>query len=69
MSKKKPKNEVTTLLIKLASIAVHADEMLSPDGHHFDKEVIRSLLTDSEVRAFLDAKENQVYLPLKRNKR
>ena len=55
-----------TLLIKLGSIAVHAEEMLSPGGHPFDRDAIKSLLTDPEVRAFLDDKEMAVYLPVKR---
>jgi hypothetical protein len=56
----------TTLCIKLASIAVHAEELLSPTGHEFDREAIQGLLRDPQVRELLDAKENQVFLPRKR---
>lgn len=52
--------------IKLASIAVHAEEMLSIGGHDFDRQAILGLLQDPEVRAILDAKENAVFLPVKR---
>ena len=34
------------LLVKLGSIAVHAAEYISPDGHPFDKNAIQSLLDD-----------------------
>jgi len=58
---------MSSLLIKLGSIAVHAEELLSPDGREADKSALLGLLADSEVRVFLDAKENAVYLPLKRH--
>ncbi len=54
-----------TLTIKLASIAVHLDEMLSADGHDFDRLTIRSLLDDAEVSAWLD-RIDPVLLPVKR---
>jgi hypothetical protein len=53
-----------TLLSKLGSIAVHAEEMSSPKGHAFDLIAIRSLLADSEVVAWVKAMD--VYLPQKR---
>lgn len=55
-----------SLVVKLASIAVHAEEMLSPNGHYFDRETIKSLLNDLEVRGFLDDPANAAFLPLKR---
>lgn len=55
-----------TLVIKLASIAVHAEELFSADGREADKAAIEGLLQDHEVREFLDANENRVFLPLKR---
>lgn len=57
-----------SLTIKLASIAVHAEELFSPDGHELDKGSIEGLLRDPEVRAFLDDPKNAVLLPLKRKK-
>lgn len=58
---------MNTLLIKLASIAVHVEELLDPKrGHEFDQHALNGLLQDPEVRAFLDDKNNAVFLPLKR---
>lgn len=54
--------------IKLASIAVHAEEMLSAGGHDFDRVAILSLLSDPDIRGFLDDPENAVFLPVKRAK-
>ncbi len=58
-----------TLLAKLGSIAVHADELLSPSaaavrGHEHDKIAIRGLIDDPEVQEWL--KTMTVFLPVKR---
>lgn len=37
------------LLAKLASIAVHADEYLSPDGHPLDRDALLAGVRDPEV--------------------
>ena len=55
-----------SLLGKLGSIAVHADELLSPDNHHFDRMAMVSLLNDSEVQAWIKAMHDQALLPVKR---
>lgn len=55
-----------TLWLKLGSIAVHAEELLSADGREADKQAILGLLADAEVRRFLTAPANQVLLPRKR---
>ena len=55
-----------SLVVKLASIAVHVEEARSSDGHHWDWATIDSLLTDPEVRGFLDDKANAAFLPVKR---
>lgn len=60
------KNSRSSLLLKLASIAVHAEELLSPDGREADRQAILGLLADPEVRKFLDDKINAALLPLKR---
>ena len=57
---------MNTLLIKLGSLAVHIEELLSSKGNIVDKNAIEILLADTEVREFLDKKENQVFLPVKR---
>lgn len=56
-----------TLLMKLGSIAVHADELLSADGHDFDRVAIRSLLSDPEVEAFVADMTAKALLPVKRS--
>lgn len=53
-----------SLLVKLGSIAVHADEMISPDGREVDKHTLRNLLDDADVVKWIE--ENKVYLPRKR---
>lgn len=53
-----------TLVAKLGSIAAHAEEMLSTDGHAFDAFALRSLLGDAEVITWLRA--NRALLPVKR---
>ena len=53
------------LAVKVASIIVHADELTGIEGHSFDKEAIRSLLSDEEVQGFLASFPNGL-LPVKR---
>ncbi len=53
-------------VIKLAAIAVHAEELLSDDGRGADRSAILGLLADHDVRVVLDDPANGVYLPLKR---
>lgn len=55
------------LLCKLASIAVHADEMLSADGHEMDRLAISTLLCDLEVRDWLKAMTSAALAPRKRH--
>ena len=56
-----------TVLIKLGSIAVHADEFLSSDGSHFDAEAIRGLVADPEVADWLKQMDAMAFLPKKRS--
>lgn len=55
-----------TLAMKLGSIAVHADELLSPTGHEFDHVVLKGLLQDPEIVAWI--KSMGPLLPVKRSK-
>lgn len=55
-----------SLLVKLGSIAVHTEEMLSPSGHGFDKIAIQQLLDDVEVKQWLNAMDKLALLPQKR---
>lgn len=56
----------TALLSKLASIAVHADELLSDDGHAFDKAALQSSLQDAEVARWLEQMTGASLAPRKR---
>lgn len=40
-----------SLLAKVGSILVHADELLSADGHEFDSAAMRALIADADVKA------------------
>jgi hypothetical protein len=55
------------LLCKLGSIAVHADEATSKQGHPFDLTAIRGLLDDDEVQEWLKQMDKLSMLPKKRN--
>lgn len=52
---KGPLHPSVSLLSKLGSIAVHADELTSASGHHNDAIALRGLLADSEVNRWLEA--------------
>lgn len=54
------------LIVKLGSAAVHADELLSSDGHEFDKVALQGLLDDPEVKTWLEAMTKMGMLPVKR---
>ena len=51
------------LLCKLGSIAVHAAELTSPDGHAFDRAAMLSVLSDPEVVGWLAAMDAAALLP------
>jgi hypothetical protein len=57
------------LLVKLGSIVVHVDEMLSPLGHGYDKLTVQASLQDPEVREWIAEMTRQALLPVKRGKR
>ena len=59
-------NPTPAMLVKLGSIVVHADEMLSPTGHAFDRVALTTLLADAEVRAWLAEMEVRALIPLRR---
>ena len=52
------------LLSKIGSIVVHADELLSPKGHVYDKTVFQQLLNDPDVQMWI--KQMGPLLPQKR---
>lgn len=62
--------------IKLASLAVHAEEYFDNaqsiekakrEASRFDHDSIRGLLSDPQVREVLDDPANEVFLPVKRD--
>lgn len=55
-----------TLLCKLGSLMVHAEEYLSPNGHDVDKAAIEQLLADPEVQQWRAEMERAAMLPVKR---
>jgi hypothetical protein len=60
-------NPPPSLLSKLASIAVHADELTSEHGHSFDKVALQSAINDPEVKTWIDAMTAAAMAPRKRN--
>ena len=55
-----------TILVKLGSIAVHVDEMLSDNGHPFDDIAVHSLLSDPELIDWMALMDAAGFLPKKR---
>jgi hypothetical protein len=69
MANNNPLQPTLVMLIKLGSIAVHADEITEDEGHAahaFDMVALRQLIDDPEVKAWI--KEMGAYLPLKRTR-
>jgi hypothetical protein len=67
MSKKGVELPVTLAEIKVASIVIHAQELLSSDGREADKAAMLPLLKDSDVLEWLK-KFDPALLPVKRRK-
>lgn len=63
---REPLKPSVTLLVKLGSIIVHADELVSPNGHHFDGVALQQLLEDEEVKTWITAMDKMAFLPKKR---
>jgi hypothetical protein len=61
-----PLKPALPLLVKLGSLAVHIEEMLSPAGHEYDRAAIDTLLTDPEVTTWMAAMGKMGFLPVKR---
>ena len=54
------------LLVKLGSVAVHTEELLSAKGHDFDRAALGTLLTDQEVQEWIGQMTKLAMLPVKR---
>lgn len=57
-----------SVLIKLGSALVHAEELLSPGGHVADKQAFDSLMQDRELREWMDAMDRATFLPVRRDR-
>lgn len=55
-----------SLLCKLGSIVIHADEITSPGAHEFDRSALHTLLADPEVKEWLTQMDQMAFLPKKR---
>lgn len=55
------------LLVKLGSIARHAQELTSPHGHHYDGIALANLLDDADVVAWMQDMDAAALLPVLRN--
>lgn len=55
-----------SLLVKLGSIAVHAEEFLSPGGHQFDRAALDGLFQDHAVRGWIEQMTRLALLPVRR---
>lgn len=54
------------LLARLGSIIVHAQELISDNGHAFDKDAFIALLDDSEVHEWMQEMDKLALLPKRR---
>lgn len=61
-----PLKPSTPLLIKLGSIIVHQEELISPGGHRFDKAALETVRNDAEVVEWLHQMTTLAFLPVKR---
>lgn len=55
------------VLVKLGSIAVHAEELLSPTGTVADRFALSGVVSDPEVREWLEEMSKMALLPVKRS--
>lgn len=61
-----PLSPAPSILCKLGSIAVHAEEYLSAGGHDYDAQAILSGLQDAQLREWFEQMNAQALLPVKR---
>lgn len=59
----KPSKQV---LVALASLAAHIDEMMTAGGHPFDKYAVITCLNSPGVRDWMDKMAELGFLPVKR---
>lgn len=54
------------LLVKVGSIIIHIQEMLSPTGHAFDAQVLKQMVYENDVVEWLIKMDALALLPKKR---
>jgi len=64
---KESMNPKMSLLVKLGSIVVHAQEFYSPNGHSADKAALDQCLADPEVNDWIGEMTKLALVPVKRN--
>lgn len=57
----------TPTLVKLGSIARHAEELVGPGGHSADRAAIEALLQDPAVAEFMAEADRLALLPVLRS--
>ena len=55
-----------SLLCKLGSVLVHADELISSNGHAFDRHALEQLVADPDVKEWLAQMDAMAMIPRKR---
>ena len=63
-----PMYPTATLLAKLGSAIVHAEEFLSADGQAVDQTAFQTILEDPTVQEWLEQMAGYALVPLRRNK-
>lgn len=61
-----PLKPTVSTLVKLGSIIVHLEEVLSPKGHSFDRYALQTLWDDPEVKEWIAQMNAMAMLPVKR---
>ena len=61
-----PLSPSASLLVKLGSALVHAEEMSEPGSHPLDLQAFQTLARDPEVVAWREAMDAMALLPKKR---
>ena len=61
-----PLKPSASLLIKLGSVIIHQEEMMSKKGHQFDKAALDTVRNDPEVIEWLATMTQMAFLPVKR---
>jgi len=59
-------NPSASLLVKLGSAVVHAEEFFSANGNPVDKVAFESAMKDSELQAWIKGMTEMGMLPVKR---